>query len=111
MAKARLLPRQGIAEAPVAVAGYAEPSLVFALGTSTELEGAGEAARAIYEHRPAIVEQREEKAFRQALAVYGVSAYVVATVEGLDYSNGDNTTLRIYETQDAAKAGADLKGP
>ena len=110
MAKARLLPRQGIAEAPVAVAGYAEPSLVFALGTATELEGAGEAARAIYENRPAIVEQREEKAFRQALAVYGVSAYVVATVKGLDYSNGDETTLRIYEAQDT-KEDADLKGP
>ena len=105
MAQARLLPRQGIAEAPVAVAGYAEPSLVFALGTPTELEGAGEAARAIYENRPAIVEQREDKAFRQALAVYGASAYVVATIKGLDYSNGDETTLRVYEAADAGGAG------
>jgi 4-amino-4-deoxy-L-arabinose transferase-like glycosyltransferase len=105
MAKARLLPRQGIAEAPVAVAGYAEPSLVFALGTPTELDGAGEAARAIFENRPAIVEQREERAFHQALAVYGVRAYVVATVKGLDYSNGDETTLRIYEASDAGLGG------
>jgi 4-amino-4-deoxy-L-arabinose transferase-like glycosyltransferase len=105
MAKARLLPRQGIAEAPVAVAGYAEPSLVFALGTATELEGAGEAARAVFENRPAIVEQREDEAFRQALAVYGVSAYVVATVKGLDYSNGDETTLRVYEAEDAGLEG------
>jgi hypothetical protein len=87
------------------VAGYAEPSLVFALGTPTELEGAGEAARAIYENRPAIVEQREDKAFRQALAVYGASAYVVATIKGLDYSNGDETTLRVYEAADAGGAG------
>lgn len=106
LAKARLLPRQGIAEAPIAVAGYAEPSLVFALGTSTELEGAGEAARAIYEQRPAIVEAREEQAFHQALAVYGVRAYVVATVRGLDYSNGDATTLRVYQAM-----GASVKGP
>ncbi len=106
MADARLLPRQGIAEAPIAVAGYAEPSLVFALGTSTELEGAGEAARAIYEHRPAIVEAREEPAFHQALAVYGVRAYVVATVRGLDYSNGDAITLRVYQA-----TGARVKGP
>ena len=106
LAKARLLPRQGIAEAPIAVAGYAEPSLVFALGTSTELEGAGEAARAIYEQRPAIVEAREEQAFHQALAVYGVRAYVVATVRGLDYSNGDATTLRVYQV-----TGASVKGP
>ena len=106
LAKARLLPRQGIAEAPIAVAGYAEPSLVFALGTSTELEGAGEAARAIYEQRPAIVEAREEQAFHQALAVYDVRAYVVATVRGLDYSNGDATTLRVYQA-----TGASVKGP
>ena len=105
MAKARLLPRQGVAEAPVAVAGYAEPSLVFALGTPTELEGAGEAARAISENRPAIVEHREERAFHQALAVYGVKAYVVATVKGLDYSNGDETTLRVYEAKDAVLEG------
>ena len=111
MAKARLLPRQGIAEAPVAVAGYAEPSLVFALGTPTELEGPGEAARAIFENRPAIVEQREDMAFRQALAVYGAQAYVVATVKGLDYSNGDETTLRIYEAADPAQVRAGVKGP
>ena len=110
MAKARLLPRQGIAEAPVAVAGYAEPSLVFALGTPTELEGAGEAARAINEHRPAIVEQREDGAFHQALAVYGARAEVVATIAGLDYSNGDETTLRVYEAADT-DPDASLKGP
>ena len=63
------------------------------------------AARAIYENRPAIVEQREDKAFRQALAVYGASAYVVATIKGLDYSNGDETTLRVYEAADAGGAG------
>jgi 4-amino-4-deoxy-L-arabinose transferase-like glycosyltransferase len=103
MARARLLPRQGIAEAPVAVAGYAEPSLVFALGTPTELEGPGEAARAIFERRPAIVEAREEAAFRQALAVYGAQAHLVATIKGLDYSNGDETTLRVYR---AAETGA-----
>ena len=106
IAKARLLPRQGIAAAPIAVAGYAEPSLVFALGTPTELEGASEAARAIYEHRPAVVEAREDPAFHRALAVYGVRAYVVATVQGLDYSNGNDTTLRVYQARDAR-----LKGP
>ena len=105
MAKARLLPRQGIAAAPVAVAGYAEPSLVFALGTPTELEGPGEAARAIFEHSPAIVEAREDPAFRQALAIYGAQAYVVATVKGLDYSNGDETTLRVYAARDAEGPG------
>jgi 4-amino-4-deoxy-L-arabinose transferase-like glycosyltransferase len=97
MADARLLPRQGVADAPVAVAGYAEPSLVFALGTPTELEGPQEAARAIAERRPAVVEAREEPAFRQALMAAGARAVQVAEVAGLDYSNGDEMTLRVYQ--------------
>jgi 4-amino-4-deoxy-L-arabinose transferase-like glycosyltransferase len=97
MAQARLLPRQGIAPAPVAVAGYAEPSLVFALGTPTELGGAGEAAQALADDRPAIVEGREESAFRKALSGLGVTARQVGEVQGLDYSNGDKMKLKIYE--------------
>lgn len=93
---ARLLPRQGMADAPVAVAGYAEPSLVFALGTATELEGADEAAQAVAEGRPAVVEAREEAAFRAALARRDARAAPVAVVSGLDYSNGEDMTLRVY---------------
>jgi 4-amino-4-deoxy-L-arabinose transferase-like glycosyltransferase len=105
MARADLLPRQGIAEAPVAVAGYAEPSLVFELGTPTELGGPEEAAQAIAERRPAVVEAREDAAFRRALAAYNAQAVVVDTVRGLDYSNGDEMTLRIYVARDAATEG------
>ncbi|HZZ90078.1 MAG TPA: glycosyltransferase family 39 protein, partial [Caulobacteraceae bacterium] len=97
MAKAQLLPEQGIADAPVTVAGYAEPSLVFALGTPTELAGPDDAAEAIYEHRPAVVEQREEAAFRKALSVYGAKTHLVSTVKGLDYSDGKKMSLSIYE--------------
>lgn len=96
MSEQRLLPRQGVAEAPVAVAGYAEPSLVFALGTPTELHGADEAAQAIAENRPAIVEAREAEAFRQALAARGVTAREVARIRGLNYSKGDEVTLGVY---------------
>jgi len=95
--KARLLPEQGIADAPVTVAGYAEPSLVFAVGTETELAGPEDAAQAISEHRPAVVEQREEAAFERALAQYHAGAHLVATVKGLDYSDGKTMTLRVYE--------------
>jgi 4-amino-4-deoxy-L-arabinose transferase-like glycosyltransferase len=97
MAKAQLLPEQGIADAPVTVAGYAEPSLVFALGTPTELAGAEDAAQAIAEHRPAVVEQREEADFEKALSVYGARAHLVGTVKGIDYSDGKKMTLRIYD--------------
>ncbi len=106
MEKAKLLPEQGIADAPVTVAGYAEPSLVFALGTPTELAGPEDAAQAISEHRPAVVEQREEADFRKALSLYRAQAHLVATVKGLDYSDGKTMTLRIYEAAAAPKPGA-----
>jgi 4-amino-4-deoxy-L-arabinose transferase-like glycosyltransferase len=96
LGQARLLPRQGVAEAPVAVAGFAEPSLVFALGTGTELDGPAEAAQAIVEGRPAIVEQKEEAAFRDALEARAGSAVLVARVGGINYSKGDPMTLRVY---------------
>ena len=100
MEQNRLLPRQGVAEAPVAVAGFAEPSLVFALGTATELDGPAEAAQAVVENRPAIVEGREEAAFRAALAARGGRAREVAKIEGLNYSKGDPMTLRVYVAPD-----------
>jgi len=100
MADNRLLPRQGIAEAPVAVAGFAEPSLVFALGTDTQLYGPAEAALAIAEGRPAIVEAREDAGFQTALKARGGRAEEVAKVEGLNYSKGDPMTLRVYVASD-----------
>jgi hypothetical protein len=99
---ARLLPRQGMAEAPVAAAGYAEPSLVFALGTATELDGPGAAAQAVVENRPAIVEDRENRAFRRALTSLGGRAREVAEVDGVNYSKGDPVRLRIYVAPDVS---------
>ena len=98
--RARLLPRQGVAEAPVAAAGFAEPSLVFALGTTTELDGPAEAAQAVVEDRPAIVEAHEDQAFRAALASRGGTAREVAEVDGINYSKGDALKLRVYVAPD-----------
>ena len=92
----RLLPRQGVTAAPIAVAGYAEPSLVFAIGTPTDLGGPMEAAEALSENRPAIVEAREQAPFEAALRLMKVRPRLIGVVKGLDYSNGDETTLRIY---------------
>lgn len=97
MARAQLLPDQGIADAPVTVTGYAEPSLVFALGTPTEIAGPEDAAQAISEHRPAVVEQRQDAAFRAALPAFRAHAHIVGTIKGLDYSDGKKMTLRIYQ--------------
>jgi 4-amino-4-deoxy-L-arabinose transferase-like glycosyltransferase len=111
MGRAQLLPRQGVADAPVTVTGYAEPSLVFALGTETELGSADDAAEAIVEHRPAVVEARQQAAFEAALAADHASAVKVAEVKGLDYSDGHKMTLRIYKAPaDAPPAPGDQPG-
>ena len=98
LARANISPRQGLANGPVAVAGYAEPSLVFALGAATELGTPQNAADAIGEGRPAVVEQRQEAAFRQALAANGVGALLAGTVSGLDYSSGHTGGSEIIST-------------
>jgi 4-amino-4-deoxy-L-arabinose transferase-like glycosyltransferase len=96
LARTQLLPRQGFAPAPVAVAGYAEPSLVFALGTPTDLGDVRDAVAALADNRAAVVEGREQAAFDATLKASGVRARQVGRVDGLDYSNGDETSLRIY---------------
>ena len=96
LTRAGLNPRQGVTPGPVEVAGYAEPSLVFALGTTTDLSDAADAADGIADGRPAIVESREEPAFRKALAAEGLAALPAGTVKGIDYSNGDKMALTIY---------------
>jgi 4-amino-4-deoxy-L-arabinose transferase-like glycosyltransferase len=96
LAGARLLPAQGVVPGPVAVAGYAEPSLVFQVGTNTGLGDAKDAAEALASGRAAVVESREQAAFRQALARAGVRPVEVGRVAGLNYSNGDETELTVY---------------
>lgn len=93
--KARLSPRSGAA-GPVALTGYAEPSLIFQLGTATQLTDGEGAADAVSEGRPAVVEGREEKPFRAAMADMGLTPRPVATIEGLNYSDGDKERLTIY---------------
>ncbi len=100
LTQARLLPRQGMTLSPVAVAGYAEPSLVFALGTKTNLGDAEDAAEALADDRPAVVESREQAAFEKALKARSLKPHLVGTVKGQDYSNGDDMTLRVYAPQE-----------
>ncbi len=96
LAAAGLSPSQGLSPGPVTVAGYEEPSLVFLLGTATELGDAEDAAAAIAEGRPAIVQGRLDGAFHAALARDGATALRVGEGAGLDYSNNRSDILRIY---------------
>jgi len=97
LSRTGLDPRGGLVVGPVSIAGYAEPSLVFALGASTVLGGATEAADAIDEGRPAVVEQTDEAAFAKALSERNLAARLVGVVSGLDYSTGHAQVLRLYE--------------
>jgi 4-amino-4-deoxy-L-arabinose transferase-like glycosyltransferase len=104
LAKAVQSDPDDLADGPVAVAGYAEPSLVFALGAPTVLGDASDAADAIDDGRLAIVEQHEDAAFRKALAAAGDVAKVAAVVSGLDYSTGHAQILRLYEPVETPEA-------
>ena len=96
LALVHLSPREGVTQGPVTVAGYEEPSIVFLLGTNTELGDAQDAAAAIAQGRPAIVEGRLDAAFQSALTRDGVKAVRVGQGAGLDYSNNHHDILRIY---------------
>jgi 4-amino-4-deoxy-L-arabinose transferase-like glycosyltransferase len=86
---------------PVAVAGYAEPSAVFLLGTATRLVR-GAAAAAYLQEAPCrlvVVERREETAFQQALAAAGGQAITLAELAGYNFNGGDQLRLRLYVNQ------------
>ncbi|OXE37226.1 MAG: 4-amino-4-deoxy-L-arabinose transferase [Phenylobacterium zucineum] len=102
LASAHLLPRQGVYPGPVAVAGYAEPSLVFAVGTGTKLGDARDAAEALADRRPAVVEAREKPAFDALIKAGGLTPRRIGEVKGLDYSNGDDMILTVYAPQPEA---------
>ena len=91
-----LNPQHGLTPGPVTVVGYAEPSLVFALGTETELGDADDAVQAVAEGRPTVIEQGSVAAFRRALAAGGLKASLMGGVSGLDYVTGRAAQLNIY---------------
>jgi 4-amino-4-deoxy-L-arabinose transferase-like glycosyltransferase len=98
LSKDHLDPRNGVTTGPVAVVGYAEPSLVFALGTGTELDNAVDGADSVSDGQPAIVEQGQDRAFRAALAAEHVTAAPVDHVKGFDYSIGRPVDLTIWRS-------------
>ena len=95
---ANLVHADAPADAPVAVAGYNEPSLIFLLGTATKIVPGGAAAGFLAGNPGAValVEGREEGPFRQALARLGKTPRILGRVAGLDYSNGKTMVLTLY---------------
>jgi 4-amino-4-deoxy-L-arabinose transferase-like glycosyltransferase len=85
-------------DVPVAIAGDAEPSLVFLLGTKTKLVSADAAADylATTPDARALIETRSETAFISALAAHNLKPQALGTVAGLDYSNSHGMRLTLY---------------
>jgi 4-amino-4-deoxy-L-arabinose transferase-like glycosyltransferase len=95
VAAAGLDPRAGVTPGPVAVVGYGEPSLDFALGGQTEPLSPQDAAAALRTGRPVIVEARQEDAFLAAARASGPLRHV-GEAEGYDYATGSAISLELY---------------
>ena len=79
---------------PVALVGFGEPSLTFALGGLTDALTPEAAAQAVRNGRPAIVEASQEPAFLAALAPG--QAHKAGEVDGFDYADRAPVQLMLY---------------
>jgi hypothetical protein len=89
----------GLDPAQFGVTGYAEPSMVFALGTATHLLGSGEDAARFLAAQPGrvvAVGNRSEAAFQREATRLGVTAAEIGMVTGLNYTRGRFLTLQLY---------------
>jgi 4-amino-4-deoxy-L-arabinose transferase-like glycosyltransferase len=110
LAAKNLDPRNGVTEGPVAVVGYGEPSLIFLLGTETELVNPVDGADALSDGEPVLVERKQDAAFRQALQAEGLKAVVAGEATGIDYSIGKPVDLILYRSPSpVAPTPPDLK--
>lgn len=87
-------------QAPLRVVsvGYHEPSLVFMLGTGTELVSAGKAASILAQDRTAlvIVDNKSENEFQTKAAEAKIAVRPIGAIRGFHYSKGRWVTLRFY---------------
>lgn len=90
----------GCADPVLIVAGYREPSVVFALGRDVRLAGGAEAG-GLFAASPcalAFVEDGARPAFDRALAAAGVVPDRIGRVEGTNIGSGDQLRLEIFAT-------------
>ncbi len=80
-----------------ALAGYTEPSLVFALGKGVTLtDGRGAAQRGADAGGLALVEDGEKPAYLARLAELQTDAQAVAAMDGFNYSRGRKVHITLY---------------
>jgi hypothetical protein len=91
----------GLPASAFGITGHAEPSVVFAAGTGTNLlRTGGDAARFLAEApgRVAAVGKRAEADFQREAAAIGITPMEIGTVTGLNYTRGRWITLILYRT-------------
>ncbi len=89
----------GLDPARFGVTSYAEPSMVFAIGTATHLLRTGEDAAQFLGAEPGrvvAVGDRAEAAFQREVARLGLAAREIGMVTGLNYTRGRFLTLQLY---------------
>jgi 4-amino-4-deoxy-L-arabinose transferase-like glycosyltransferase len=89
---------------PPVLAGYQEPSMLFALGAGLDFsDGAGAADLALRDGGLALIEAREKGAFLARLAEKEGDATALETVTGFDYSRGKPVAVTIYRVAAAGR--------
>ena len=89
---------------PVVTAGYAEPSIVFLLGTRTLLDDGPEAGRAAASTGGlALVAEDQLGGFLDAVEKGGAHAEALEEIDGLNYSRGRKTRITLYRVVLGAK--------
>ena len=87
---------------PPVLAGYEEPSMLFALGAEIGLsDGAGAAEMSARGGGLALIEARETGAFLARLAEQEADATALQTVTGFNYSRGKPVAVTIYRVAGA----------
>jgi hypothetical protein len=82
---------------PPALAGYQEPSMLFALGADVVLtDGAGAAEAGAHDGGLALVEDAEQGAFFARLAELQTDANVQGKLSGFNYSRGKSVHITLY---------------
>jgi hypothetical protein len=96
---AAMVARHAPLAGPIISVGDAEPSLVFLLGTRTQLLPPEVAAQEMATNKDAValVEARQDSDFRRALAARGTAPRLLDHAAGLDYSNGKEMTISLYQ--------------
>ena len=89
----------GCATKPVAITGYAEPSVVFYLGTETGLGDPADAAELLKRDPDcgiAVTTARDRDAFLAAAAAIGTAPRELVSFDAFNYTRGKPVTMTVY---------------